>query len=277
MLMKLFKYDMKFSYRIMTFMYIIALALSVFFSGTLILSQKLEYISIFSVISFLPYMFSLLAVTLSGFLVVAVRVYKNLYTDEGYLTFTLPVTSAQIIWSKVLLYIFWQIAGALVLLLSVALPIAAVAHLEGVGSDIVGIAELATDYFGFWLRNMFGLDKWNFAIFILMLAFSSIVALISTPISIVFSFSVGQLASRYRILLTFVAYYTYNLVMNTLMSIVVEPFLSENATLVPTTNFTFDMTAFLSASLASVFIDIIIVVIIFVISRNIMTKKLNLI
>ncbi len=277
MLMKLWKYDMKFSCRIMMFIYIVAVALSALFSATLLLSQKLEYISIFSVISFLPYMFALLAVTLSGFLVVAVRVYKNLYTDEGYLTFTLPVTSAQIIWSKVFLYVFWQIAGILVLLLSIALPIAAVAHLEGVGGDIVGIVELAADYFGFWLRNMFGFDKWNFAMFIMVFILSSIVALISTPISIVFSFSVGQLASRYRILLTFVTYYAYNLVMNTLMSIAVEPFLSGNTPLVPTTNFTFDMTAFLSTSLASVFVDIIITVIIFVISRNIMSKKLNLI
>lgn len=277
MLMKLFKYDMKFSYRIMTFIYIIALALSVFFSGTLLLSHKLEYISIFSVISFLPYIFALLAVTLSGFLVVAVRTYKNLYTDEGYLTFTLPVTSAQIIWSKVLLYAFWQIAGILVLLFSTALPFVTIAYMEGVGSEIVGIIELATDFGGFWARNMLGLDAEKLAIFILVVILNSLVVLVATPVSIVFSFTVGQLANRYRILLTFVAYYIYTLVMNMLLSVVESLFVAGDALLVPEASFNFDMTAFLSASLISVLIDIIITAVIFVISRNIMSKKLNLI
>ena len=277
MLMKLFKYDMKFSYRIMTFIYIIALALSVFFSGTLLLSQKLEYVSIFSVISFLPYMFSLLAVTLSGFLVVAVRTYKNLYTDEGYLTFTLPVTSAQIIWSKVLLYVFWQIAGILVLLLSTALPFVTVAYVQGVGGEIAGVLELAVDFVGFWARNMLGLDASKLAVLISVMVVNSLVVLVATPVSIVFSFTVGQLANRYRILLTFVAYYIYTLVMNTLLSVVESLFIAGDALLVPEANFNFDMTAFLYASTASVLIDIVITVAIFVISRNIMSKKLNLI
>ena len=277
MLMKLFKYDMKFSYRIMTFIYIIALALSVFFSGTLLLSQNLEYVSIFSVISFLPYMFSLLAVTLSGFLVVAVRTYKNLYTDEGYLTFTLPVTSAQIIWSKVLLYVFWQIAGILVLLLSTALPFVTVAYVQGVGGEMAGVLELAVDFVGFWARNMLGLDASKLAVLISVMVVNSLVVLVATPVSIVFSFTVGQLANRYRILLTFVAYYIYTLVMNTLLSVVESLFIAGDALLVPEANFNFDMTSFLYASTASVLIDIVITVAIFVISRNIMSKKLNLI
>ncbi len=277
MLMKLWKYDMKFSYRIMTFIYIISIALSAFFSATLLLAQKIEYVSIFSVISFLPYMFALFAVALSGFLVVAVRVYKNLYTDEGYLTFTLPVTSSQIIWSKVFLYIFWQVTGIIVLLLSMAMPLAALAHLEGIGSDVFGIIELAADYLGFSLRNMFGNDVRKLTVFILVAIFNGIIVLISTPITIVFSFSVGQLASRYRIVLTFVTYYAYTLVMNTLLSVVESLFIAGESLLVPSADFNFDMTAFLSASLASVFIDIIIAVIIFAVSRNIMSKKLNLI
>ncbi len=277
MLTKLLKYDMKFSYRVMLFIYMAAIALSGFLSVTLLLSQTVEYISIFSLISFLPYMFSLFAVALSGFLVVAVRVYKNLYTDEGYLTFTLPVTSAQIIWSKVFLYGFWQITGMIVLLVSMALPVLTLAYSQGVGGEIVGIIELVIDYLGFWARTVLNLDAQMIAVFFAVLFLEFVVMLISTPVVIVFSFSVGQLANRYRLLATFGVYYVYNLIMNTIFSIVESTFIVVESLLVPGTSVSFDITSFVHASLISLTIDIVMVIFIFMISRHIMTKKLNLI
>ena len=277
MLMKLWKYDMKFSYRIMVFIYIIAIALSVFLSGTVLLSQKIEYVSIFSVISLLPYMFSLLAVSLSGMLILAIRVYKNLYTDEGYLTFTLPVTTAQLIWSKVLLYAFWQVASIFVFILSIALPLVTVAYLQGVGGDIAGIIELAVDYLGFMARTVWGLDAQKIVIFVAVIVVSYVLLLISTPVSIIFSFSIGQLANRYRLLITFIVYYAYNIVMNTVISIIESLFFVGNNLLVPETSLGFDMTSLISVSAISLVIDIVITILIFIISHNIMSKKLNLI
>lgn len=277
MLMKLWKYDMKFSYRIMVFIYIIAIALSVFLSGTVLLSQKIEYVSIFSVISLLPYMFSLLAVSLSGMLILAIRVYKNLYTDEGYLTFTLPVTTAQLIWSKVLLYAFWQVASIFVFILSIALPLVTVAYLQGVGGDIAGIIELAVDYLGFMARTVWGLDAQKIVIFVAVIVVNYVVLLISTPVSIIFSFSIGQLANRYRLLITFIVYYAYNIVMNTVISIIESLFFVGNNLLVPETSLGFDMTSLISVSAISLVIDIVITILIFIISHNIMSKKLNLI
>lgn len=277
MLRKLFKYDMKFSYRAMLFIYLAAAALSVFLSATILLSQTVEYVSIFSLISFLPYMFSLFAVSLSGFLVVAVRVYKNLYSDEGYLTFTLPVTSAQIIWSKVLLYAFWQITGIIVLLISIVLPILTIAYSQGVSGDIVGIIELAADYLAFMARTVLNLDARSITLFFVILFVNFAVMLISTPIVIIFSFSVGQLASRYRLLATFGVYYVYNLVMNTILSVIESAFIAGESLLVPGSSINFDVTSFAQASLMSLIIDIVVVILLFLISRHIMTKKLNLI
>ena len=275
MLMKLLKYDMKFSYRIMLFVYIVSIALSVFLSATLLLSQTVEYVSIFSLISFLPYMFSLFAIALSGFLIVAVRVYKNLYTDEGYLTFTLPVTSSQIIWSKVLLYGFWQIAGIIVLLVSIALPILTLAYSQGVG-EIVGVIELMIDYFSFIARTVLNLDAKSIALFFIILFVDFVVMLISTPVAIVFSFSVGQLTNRYRLLATFGVYYVYNLIMNTILSVIESIFITGEFLLAPETGINFSVTSFAQASLISLIIDIVVVVATFLISRHIMTKKLNL-
>lgn len=50
-----------------------------------------------------------------------VRFYKNKFTDEGYLTFTLPVTSHQIFLSAGLNACIWSLISALVMLLGFAL------------------------------------------------------------------------------------------------------------------------------------------------------------
>ena len=42
----------------------------------------------------------------------AIRFYKNLYTDEGYLMFTLPVSRSQLIWSKLIVSMAWGILSA---------------------------------------------------------------------------------------------------------------------------------------------------------------------
>ena len=64
----------------------------------------------------------LVAIVLSFILtmvLIYVRFYKNLYTDEGYLTFTLPVSRKQILLSKTLNAFIWYILHGL--LVAVAL------------------------------------------------------------------------------------------------------------------------------------------------------------
>ena len=52
-------------------------------------------------------------------ILVFLRFYKNLYTDEGYLTFTLPVKRTAIHLSKTVNALFWHTAHALLLILCV--------------------------------------------------------------------------------------------------------------------------------------------------------------
>lgn len=54
-------------------------------------------------------------------LLVVGRVYKNLMSDEGYLTFTLPVTAGQQLWSKLLTGLVWVVINALVIALVIVL------------------------------------------------------------------------------------------------------------------------------------------------------------
>lgn len=47
------------------------------------------------------------------------RFYKNLMCDEGYLTFTLPVTTTQILWSKLITAMIWTFISGIVIFISV--------------------------------------------------------------------------------------------------------------------------------------------------------------
>lgn len=59
-------------------------------------------------------LFLLCTLTLATFFVVVHRFYRNLFTDEGYLTLTLPVTANQIVLSKTLAGALWLLIDFLV-------------------------------------------------------------------------------------------------------------------------------------------------------------------
>ena len=58
-----------------------------------------------------------------------VRFYKNMVSDEGYLTFTLPAKVEQLVFSKFLVAVCWQITTMLLIVIS-ALSVFVVGHIE---------------------------------------------------------------------------------------------------------------------------------------------------
>ncbi len=66
------------------------------------------------------------------------RFYKNKYTDEGYLTFTLPVTSLQIYWSSLLNMLLWMvISTAVVVVMGIVIVLVGTAAEGLINMDIV--------------------------------------------------------------------------------------------------------------------------------------------
>lgn len=58
-----------------------------------------------------------------AFVLMIYRFYKNLMTDEGYLMFTLPVTTGQLIWSKMIVSAVWLLATAAMDVLSMFISV----------------------------------------------------------------------------------------------------------------------------------------------------------
>lgn len=106
MLKKLMRYDFK---AILKFWWIglistLALSVAAGVCGHLLYIEKVfpEIINIMSIFVIVIAIISLFAFAFATNILVYVRFYKHLYSDEGYLTFTLPVKRSQILNSKIL-------------------------------------------------------------------------------------------------------------------------------------------------------------------------------
>lgn len=123
MLKKLIKYDFKALNRylllIHAFLLAAAAAVRIFLTEPLRIGDSRSVIvSTFGII-----LFVLIAVGISfaTSLLTAIRFYKNLFSDEGYLTLTLPVTRGQHLFSKTIVGTAWCLLDQLLLLGSIFL------------------------------------------------------------------------------------------------------------------------------------------------------------
>ena len=118
MLKKLFKYEWKFFWKIPTAISIFLAILTVI--GVISLaspfwSLDITGINIMLGLSLFFYILAIAAGSIAVTVFIAIRYYKNVYTDEGYLTNTLPVTARQIVISKLSVGMIWSlIIGAVV-------------------------------------------------------------------------------------------------------------------------------------------------------------------
>ncbi|MBO6015746.1 MAG: hypothetical protein J6P60_04070 [Lachnospiraceae bacterium] len=123
MLKKLFEYEWKDSWKIVGGMNLAVLLLSVlsrlfYRESFLDIIDNNEYMMIVFVLYNILYFAVIIALALITQYYFYYRFYKNLYTDEGYLMHTLPVTAHELIWAKTFTAILWQIIGGVVLMLS---------------------------------------------------------------------------------------------------------------------------------------------------------------
>ena len=103
MLRKLIKYDKRALRKISLSMFLVALVAGLLSGLCLRFQDKASEYLVLDLLISLVNLISIFALTVSMLVVivfVALRFYRNFYTDEGYLTFTLPVRRTQLMFSK---------------------------------------------------------------------------------------------------------------------------------------------------------------------------------
>lgn len=82
-----------------------------------------EFMRVLAVLSVLLFSAAVFGGSILAFVLMIYRFYKNLMTDEGYLMFTLPVTTGQLIWSKMIVSAVWLLATAAMDVLSMFISV----------------------------------------------------------------------------------------------------------------------------------------------------------
>ncbi|MBE6710989.1 MAG: hypothetical protein E7579_07710 [Ruminococcaceae bacterium] len=167
MLLKLFKYDFKASARFgvplliaiaaMTVLGCISTAVTVGNAGaesfeTATNAPFEEMLIFFGMGGLVLISFALAGAAAVMSVLLVVQFYRSTVSDEAYLTFTLPVTSAQILWSKLFNTVVWSLFAGLALFL-------AGAAILGTGITMAGVAEDFVNTFGelfAFLHSMIG-------------------------------------------------------------------------------------------------------------------------
>ena len=166
---------------------------------------------------------AIIGVSLGITIYFAVRYYKNMFTDEGYLTNTLPVSSHQLLLSKVITMFSWDIISIIAIAASVAIFMGMIilAFMEpGDGKTIVD---------GFW--ELFDMGIWDspymqeFEGFCVSMIVMVLASAFSNTMTIVASVTIGQMVRRHRILGAFGAYFAIGTVMQIISTVILFPYM----------------------------------------------------
>lgn len=222
MLGKLIKYEWKgLRFPLMIMMIVLAGTMILTCGVILTINPKLdETLAWYSVmalmLSIFLYYFGIIGCTLGTTLIVVVRFYKTCYTDQGYLTHTLPVTPHQLLNSKILTAIFTQLLMIFAIILSIFIILQVGIH---------HVFSFIPDYSYAELRHEFSivfadiLDSFEdefglrLGLYIAYLLFYCIVGVISNVITLFGCVSLGQLYAKHRIVGAIAAYFLLQFVM----------------------------------------------------------------
>lgn len=264
MLAKLIKHEWKAVAKLLLIIHIALFGMAVI--GKLLLSIKpLQEVSVLWTMLLFVYIISTIAVGIGTHIFLAVRFYKNMYTDEGYLSFTLPVKPWEHLFAKLFVAITWIIIDLAVILGSVLI----LNMHKGLGGEIEGaMTGLGTTV------TFLGMPPVLFGIQLVITGFLS---LIMTVLMYYFSISIGQLAKTHKLVASVVTFVvTFNLVriVTTLIDVVAMVIMTAMGENIESMS---GVTAFYGKVMGVTVVEILVLSVIFwCVCNYIMSKKLNL-
>ena len=263
MLGKLLKYELKATSRVFIPLYIAILVVSIV-NG---LSLNLEILNIqgLATIVLMCLFISLFVITI---VVTIQRFNKNLLKDEGYLMFTLPVSSKHLVLSKYLTSLIWTFLSFIVALLSFTIIFTIATYGDFNYSYFI-------NEFNLLFSNMLNLNILGQFLKIILLMIISYTIFI---FNVYLSLSIGQLPifNRFRNISSFIGFLVINLLISYVQNIVDNAFVNIEA--IDNINYAINsVTSIVSKGLnIAIVINLIIILVLFFATTYILDKKLNL-
>lgn len=275
MLSKLMYHEFKATRRVFFPAYGIMLALAVISSVFMLLSDKLHQMTTPLVLLLTAYGLSLFAVGVLSFVYMIVRFYKNLMCDEGYLMFTLPVTPAQLIWSKCIVSTIWMVVSTILCI--VTLGILLIPLMLGTVSA-ADASFWQTIHLGFqYIAQAYGIHAITFPILLIVLG---IVYIANSCMHIYACLAVGGLFNKHRLGAAVIAFIIFAIAWNIILTV----FLSVSSKLSNVfswdpfsySTFTNDLSAFYLFIISSIVVVIACMLVNFCITNYLFKRHLNL-
>ena len=227
------------------------------------------------------YVIMLLASTWGMLIFLGIRFYRSMYTDEGYLSHTLPVTANQLFLSKIL------VSGVWYLFISIGIGISVVALVVSLMTGLLNIGELSgvliqyngniweflADAFyelGRTYEEEMGINLLHYGITLLL---THVAGPFITMVTLFGALTIGQLSSKHKGLMGILAYAGLTILSSIIGSTVQSAFMfgtnvmSSSGGFSVTTNMAYDI---------NVITSLLIAAIMYGVSYYIMNRKLNL-
>lgn len=207
MLGKLMKHELKATSRLLIPLYVILVCITLL--NRLLL--RFDVTGIFEIINgFLIFLYglSILSILLVTFILMIMRFYRNLMTDEGYLMFTLPVKTHELINAKLLITLFWALLSIIAIFGSIAFVFATQTNSNMI---MEVIKEVYTE-----VNVTFG-SSWVYLLMIFILL--CIIGTLTNILSIYASIAIGQLFNGHKLIGSFISYIAIYTVMQLILMI----------------------------------------------------------
>ena len=291
MLGKLFKYEWK-GFRFPILIMLIVLAGTTVLTCSVIMTINPKYDETFTwysmmalIFSILLYYFGIIGCALGVMLIIAIRFYKTCYTDQGYLTHTLPVPTQKILNVKIIasiaavLLMILAVAGSLFIIAQVGIShilSIAIAESHGTIGDIgeartMFFQEMSTVFSEF--EDELGI---SLGLYLTYLVIYFIIAVVANVVTVLGCVSLGQLYAKHRIIGAIAAYFIVQFILKILGNISTMPMYAK---MMRAEEYYEEYSVFglmsPTMNLALLF-SVIVAVVMYFINLHMMTKKLNL-
>jgi len=173
------------------------------------------------VATFLVYYALAIGVPLGINIYLTVRYYKSMFTDEGYLTHTLPATTHQLLLSKSIVMGAWNVISTLALGGSVFI-ILSMLYVFQIQKE-VSLAEIFEE-FGRLFRMMIEDGGFHLGDFTISFIIMTLAGLLCNIMKLIGAISLGQLWRKHRILGAIGAYFGFNIVIGIVELIITIPY-----------------------------------------------------
>ena len=182
MLGKLMKYDMRYMSRILPWLYLGGLGFSALVMTFILVITDTTILFLGAYAAYFLFILAVEGIAVCSSVFMMVRIYRNMFSDEGYLTFTLPVKNGDVLNSKIFTGAIWTFFSGVVALIMLALPAAAAVYKapELLKGDDTGIGLLIDSLIKQFSMGLAG-NEVKLIIFILLVLFLIVVSAFFAP------------------------------------------------------------------------------------------------